>query len=136
MDVKWKPLVLLVEDDPLVRACLALMLKHPSYELIVSDLGENALAIARTFSRPVDVLVTDVVMPRLSGPALALALWQANPFMKTVYISGYLPDAPQLQPLLEREELILFKPFEPEMLIRTVLNALSLTQSASPLALA
>jgi DNA-binding NtrC family response regulator len=124
MDETRMPIVLLVEDDALVRACLAMMLKHSSFELLVCSQGTDALAVSKTLDRAVDVLVTDIVMPKLRGDELAQALRVASPGLKTVFMTGYLPDAPRLQPLIERNEQILYKPFDPDLLIRTVLNAL------------
>lgn len=124
MDETRIPIVLLVEDDALVRSCLALMLKHDAFKLIVCCQGTNAITVARNLDRSVDMLVSDIVMPKMRGDELALALRLITPNLKTLYLTGYLPDAPQIQRLIERNERILFKPFDPALLLRTVLSVL------------
>ncbi|MGD9903089.1 MAG: response regulator [Vicinamibacterales bacterium] len=81
--------VLLVEDDPEVRALFATFLAHAGYEVLEAADGREALDVFEERAGGVDVVVTDVVMPNISGPALAGALRARRPDVKLLYVSGY-----------------------------------------------
>jgi signal transduction histidine kinase/ActR/RegA family two-component response regulator len=103
--------VMLVEDHPLVRAVLERMLESLGHTTSVSEDGMNALALARCPDTPLDVLVTDVVMPRIDGYALAERLRKERPGVGVVLISGYSESA-ALHGLASRSRFVfLRKPF-------------------------
>ena len=81
--------VLLVEDDPEVRGLFATFLRHAGYEVLEAADGREALEVFERRAAAVDVVVTDVVMPNVSGPALAGALRARRPDVKLLYVSGY-----------------------------------------------
>jgi len=81
--------VLLVEDDPEVRALFATFLSHAGYDVLEAADGREALEVFERRAAAVDVVVTDVVMPNVSGPALAGALRARRPDVKLLYVSGY-----------------------------------------------
>ena len=81
--------VLLVEDDPEVRALFATFLRHAGYDVLEAADGREALEVFEQRGAAVDVVVTDVVMPNISGPALAGALRARRPDVKLLYVSGY-----------------------------------------------
>jgi len=81
--------VLLVEDDPEVRALFATFLTHAGYHVLEAADGREALEVFERRAAAVDVVVTDVVMPNVSGPALAGALRARRPDVKLLYVSGY-----------------------------------------------
>jgi PAS domain S-box-containing protein len=81
--------VLLVEDDPEVRALFATFLTHAGYHVLEAADGREALEVFERWAAAVDVVVTDVVMPNVSGPALAGALRTRRPDVKLLYVSGY-----------------------------------------------
>jgi CheY-like chemotaxis protein len=85
------PLVLVVDDDPLVRNILARGLERGGYRVLEVDNAAAALRIARDGSSHVDVLVTDLVMPDMHGADLALAFCEASPDTRVVYVSGLAP---------------------------------------------
>jgi len=107
--------VLLAEDEEAVRELASEFLRSSGYEVIVGKDGLEALELAEQHSAPIDILVTDVVMPRMRGPELAQRLKRANPSLRIVYMSGYLEHesgepfvagAEQLQKPFSRESLL------------------------------
>jgi signal transduction histidine kinase len=107
--------VLLAEDEEAVRELASEFLRSSGYHVIVGKDGLDALELAEQHMAPIDILVTDVVMPRMRGPELAQRLKRAHPAMKVVYMSGYLEheseepfiaDAEQLQKPFSRETLL------------------------------
>ena len=86
------PTVLLVEDDAAVRAVAERMLRRGGYTILSAEHAEHGLDLARAHEGEIDLLVTDVVMPGLSGPELARRLRDLRPGISTLFISGYARD--------------------------------------------
>ena len=80
--------ILLVEDDAGVRAVVGAMLKRLGYRVITASDGSEGLRMLRHDAQPVDLVVTDVVMPRMSGPAMVQALHAVDPDVKVLFMSG------------------------------------------------
>lgn len=110
--------VLLVEDDPLVRALAARSLRENGYTVLAAESGVQALALA-TGATSIDLLVTDVVMPGMSGDDLAAKLREHRPSLRVLYVSGYTETVTVLQPHGEGTAF-LPKPFTPTTLLRKV----------------
>ena len=110
--------VLLVEDEPSVREVATRMLREQGYNVLVAANGDEALNLVR--SRPgesIHLLVTDVVMPRLSGRAVADQLRASRPEMKVLFISGYSDDTLTRHGASPDSNLnFLQKPFSPSLL--------------------
>jgi len=116
--------VLLVEDDPRVRAVALEMLEHSGYTVIEAHHGRHAFNLARAHPGPIDLLLTDVVMPEMSGPGLVRALTAARPRMKVLFVSGYPDDAfRQYQPDMQGAAFLV-KPFTLEKLLGKVREVL------------
>jgi two-component system, cell cycle sensor histidine kinase and response regulator CckA len=81
--------ILLVEDEPAVRALVRDVLVEWGYRVIAAASGDEALRLARSVETPIDLLLTDVIMPRMNGSALATRLVAARPGLKVLYMSGY-----------------------------------------------
>src|SRR3546814_2888207 len=81
--------LLLVEDEDAVRAFSARALRNKGYNVLEANSGETALEILASQEAPIDLLVTDVVMPRLDGPSLVREVRQTRPDLKVIFISGY-----------------------------------------------
>lgn len=84
-----KVTVLLAEDERALRVTVAELLRDSGHEVIVAADGEQALSIATGRSEPIDLLVTDVIMPRLGGLELATALRERNPELAVLFMTGY-----------------------------------------------
>jgi PAS domain S-box-containing protein len=109
--------VLLVEDDPNVRAVVMRELAGRGYEVTEATDGENALERARRATSPFDAVITDLAMPRMDGLALARHLSESHPALPVLFISGH-PDDQAMQQILESDRPLLQKPFTGEELIR------------------
>jgi CheY-like chemotaxis protein len=126
-DGKVEGTLLLVEDDASVRDVAMRLLELAGYRVLVAQSGEEALELAAT-AGAIDLLLTDVVMPGLSGRELADALTQVRPGLKVLYMSGYTEDAVVQRGVLAGEVALLQKPFTKDGLlaaIRTVLFPLA-----------
>jgi two-component system, cell cycle sensor histidine kinase and response regulator CckA len=107
--------VLVVEDQDLVRTYVVQALKHYGYKVIEATNGENALQTAATLSEPVHVLLTDIVMPKMSGPDLAERLRMGCPRLRVLYMSGYTNDS-HASFLESPGSAFIQKPFKPDKL--------------------
>jgi PAS domain S-box-containing protein len=114
--------ILLVEDDDAVRLLARVVLADAGYEVVQARDGEEALR--RHAAAPADLLLTDVLMPRMSGPELAARIRDAHPGMPVVLMSGYAADAVEDGALLPPRTLFLQKPFDPDTLRAAVSEAL------------
>ncbi len=122
--------VLLVEDDMGLRTVLARVLGRQGYRVLDASSGAAAMGLASRHGGPIHVLVTDLVMPELSGLDLARLLKPTRPGMKVIYISGY-PDTSVVQPAVnDLQAVLLQKPFGPEALLRTVRSVLDAEEPA------
>jgi two-component system cell cycle sensor histidine kinase/response regulator CckA len=115
--------VLLVEDDGAVRAMARQALAAQGYSILEAADGKEALRVDEEHQGPIHLLVTDVVMPRLSGRQLAERLTRRRPELRVVYMSGYTNDAVLLRGVTP-DTSFLHKPFTPMALARTVRLAL------------
>jgi two-component system, cell cycle sensor histidine kinase and response regulator CckA len=118
--------VLLVEDEPGVRALAETVLKKLGYKVLVAESGEAALGIWGERQGSIDVLLTDVIMPQMSGGELAHKLREMSPRLKILFMSGYTDDMIASHGLLAGETQLIQKPFTAEALgrkLRGVLDA-------------
>jgi len=103
--------VLLVEDEEAVRNLTRRVLEHHGYAVLSAPTGEAALALSRSRPGLIHLLLTDVVMPGMSGPELAGQLTLERPGMRRIYMSGYAATALEQRILLDRDSAFLQKPF-------------------------
>jgi two-component system, cell cycle sensor histidine kinase and response regulator CckA len=117
--------LLLVEDEATVRTLIARALRELGYTIVELANGEEAVQYVETHPREhFDLLLTDVVMPRLGGEQLAERLVADDPALKVLFISGYTDGAKLRQGRFQAEQLILSKPFAPSLLARQLRAAL------------
>ena len=116
--------VLVVEDEEAVRKITRRVLQGRGYEVLEAASGEEAIRISESTADPIDLLVTDVVMPRLNGPELATRLLVSRPGLKVLYLSGYADDAVFRHGILDSSAKFLQKPFSADALARTVRSVL------------
>jgi PAS domain S-box-containing protein len=112
--------ILLVEDDPSVRELTQRLLSASGHTVLPARDGEEALRIEAGHAGDIHLLLTDVLMPKLSGPDLAQRLVRRRPAMKVLYISGFGHQMAVASRLVRRQTAFLKKPFTPEMLALTV----------------
>ncbi|GMV43005.1 MAG: hypothetical protein AMXMBFR64_47210 [Myxococcales bacterium] len=116
--------VLLVEDEDMVRELAWRALEMHGYRVMETGRPEEALAILRDFEGTIDIMVTDVVMPVMSGGALAQHASMLRPTMRVLFMSGYTDDAIVHHGINDRRHAFLQKPFTPSDLARMVRSVL------------
>lgn len=116
--------ILLVEDEDNIREPATEILEAQGYTVLPARHGAEALEIAGRHAGPIDLLITDVVMPRLSGSRLTAALASTRPETRVLYISGYPEDAIAHHGVLEPRHRFLQKPFPPGVLLAAVREVL------------
>jgi PAS domain S-box-containing protein len=112
--------VLLVEDEDSVRQLVRETLESRGYHLLEAANGKDALALAAAYPDPIHLVITDVVMPGLSGHELAQQLLAARPTLKVLYLSGYAQEAFSTPAAAEAQKTFLQKPFTLQSLTRKV----------------
>jgi PAS domain S-box-containing protein len=112
--------ILLVEDDEIMRSLTRQLLQEHGYTVVEADDGKSALEWAESHPQPVDLLLTDVVMKRMSGPELVERLHASRPALKIVYMSGYTGELIAEREMLQRGITLLEKPFSRTALLNTI----------------
>ena len=116
--------VLLVEDDQSVRTLTRILLETNGYTVLDAGGIEEALKIVRDHSGPIQLLLTDVVMPEMGGSDLAARVLALRPETRVIYMSGYTDDVVVRHGLVAEGLSFLQKPFTPEALARKVREVL------------
>jgi PAS domain S-box-containing protein len=116
--------ILLAEDESVVRELVREILRHRGYRVLEARDVTEARRISESHPDVIHLLLTDVVMPRMSGRELALSLAPLRPAMRVLYMSGYTDDAVVLHAIIEAKAAFLQKPFTPVALARKVRDVL------------
>ncbi len=124
MTARGTETLLLVEDEPGVRSLATLVLQTDGYTVLEAKHGGEALLLCEQFRGKIHMLVTDVIMPQMSGPQLAERLSIVRPNLKVLYLSGYTDDAIVHHGVLNPDTPFLQKPFSPTALARKVREVL------------
>jgi len=126
--VRGTETILIVEDEEGVRKVLVEMLTHQGYQVLVAASGGEALELFHRHRGPLDLLITDVIMPKMSGRELADQLRISRPDLKVLFVSGYTDTAIVNHGILEPGTVFLQKPFTPEQLTTKVRDILEGTE--------
>ena len=118
--------VLLVEDEDMVRKLASELLEESGYVVLEANGGEQALNLCKEHKEPIDLLITDVVMPRISGKEVAEQLRTIHPETKVLFMSGYTDEAIVHHGIVDSDIAFIQKPFSERALaqkVRDVLDA-------------
>ena len=124
--------VLLVEDEEGVRTLSVHVLENCGFTVLEARDGVEALRVAGQHHGRIDLLVTDVVMPRMGGRKVAEHLVTVHPDVKVLYVSGYTDDTVVRHGILEGQVAFLQKPFSPASLVLTVRKVLDKKSEGKP----
>ena len=116
--------VLMAEDESAVRNVAQVMLHRMGYDVLTAANADEALSVAASHPGPIDLLLTDVIMPGMNGRQLAERLTAARPGLRVLYMSGYTDDSLVQHVVLRSDASYLQKPFDAETLARKVRQAL------------
>jgi two-component system, cell cycle sensor histidine kinase and response regulator CckA len=120
--------ILIAEDEPLVRNMTRHILELSGYKVLEASSGPAAIEVCKAYSGPVHLLLTDVVMPHMSGPRLSEEITNIRPEIKTLFMSGYTDNAIVHQGVLKEGMPFLQKPFTPDALsqkVRRILDSVA-----------
>jgi len=116
--------ILVVDDEAGIRGLVRKILKREHYHVLEAGSAEDALTIAVSRAAPIDLLLTDVMLPGLSGPDLARRMYEASPALRVLYISGYTDDPSVEAGQYPPGSQFLAKPFTLNALLRAVRETL------------
>lgn len=103
--------VLVVEDDDTLRKTMCLGLKRFGYCVLEAPDGEHAVALAQSLDTPIDLLMTDVVMPGMDGTEVASTIARMRPSMRVLFTTGYFDNEALMDAANRHEIHVLLKPF-------------------------
>jgi CheY-like chemotaxis protein len=113
-----------VEDEPALRELTCVLLGDAGYTVLESSGVDDAIETAKDLQRRIDLLLTDIVMPRLDGRELANQLVSLRPNLKVLYMSGYTDDVIAHRGNLTQGTVLVQKPFTKSTLLRKVRETL------------
>jgi signal transduction histidine kinase/CheY-like chemotaxis protein len=122
--LRGSEVVLLVEDDVAVRKLVHKVLSKHGYTVLHTDSPREAIAVSERYDGQIDLLLTDVVMPEMSGRELSDLLSARRPTMQTLYMSGYVEEAIGQHGVLDEGIAFIGKPFAPDLLVRKLRTVL------------
>ena len=117
--------ILLAEDSGSLREMAKEYLESVGYTVIESASGKDALERAKAFDGIIHLLLTDIVMPEMSGPELAAQIGALRPGIKTIFTSGYTDDTIARQGILDPAVAFIQKPYRPKALARKIREVLA-----------
>jgi two-component system cell cycle sensor histidine kinase/response regulator CckA len=112
--------ILVVDDEEPIRELVRQHLEGVGYRVLVAENGLSALTLSQRHHGPIHLLLTDVLMPGMTGSVLAGRLAATRPETKVLYISGYTPSTTVHHSIVDQDTALLPKPFTQETLILTV----------------
>jgi CheY-like chemotaxis protein len=124
--IKGSETILLVEDELSIRRLMQSMLRICGYTVLDAPDGREALKIFEGIESPIDLLITDVVMPKMGGRELAKRIVGVRPKTKILFVSGYSEEAVLYQGIFDPGTAFLQKPFTPDSLARKVREVLDM----------
>jgi DNA-binding NtrC family response regulator len=125
-----RPIILVVDDEPVVLQSATTILSRAGYEVFAALDGEAALQFYAAHHGPLHLLLVDVMMPGLNGPALVTRIQERYPELRYLYMSGF-PQAELIEQGMKLDAIVIQKPFMPSTLRRRVREVLDLPPQAA-----
>jgi DNA-binding NtrC family response regulator len=122
--------ILLIEDLAELREMIATILRSKGYKVLQARDGADAVNLAGSHFAPIDLIVTDVIMPKLNGPEAIRQIRMRRPSVKAIYITGY-SDQVLTDEELFSNSLTIEKPFQPDTLLAKIREILDQDQLSS-----
>jgi len=116
--------ILVVEDEESLREVFARILRSKGYRVLSADSGDAAIQLVQEDPEPIHLLLTDVVLPGMTGAEVARILTGMRPALRVLFMSGYTEDAIVRRGVLEHEIDFLAKPFDAQQVLRRVREVL------------
>ncbi len=123
-ELRGSETIMVVEDEEGVRELLRKVLVEYGHTVLEARHGRDALMVAERYERPIQLLITDVVMPEMGGAELAQRMRQERPETKVLYVSGYTNDEVLRRGIRSLGPVFVQKPFTPEDLMQRVRGVL------------
>jgi len=116
--------ILVVDDDPAILALADAILRSVGYHVLLAEGGWRAVQVYESATQSINLLLTDVFMPDLTGPVLAARFRAKNPYLRVLFISGF-HDTEFVQLSMRNGFALLTKPFDTDGLLRAVRHSLA-----------
>jgi len=116
--------ILLVEDEQMVREVTKQLLESCGYRVFEARNAKEALSICETIQEPIDLLLTDIVIPRMNGYELAFRIREKFPNLPVIFVSGYMDQKEHVKKIQDENTFFIQKPFLHESLTNTIANIL------------
>ena len=120
IQLRGKETILFIEDDTGIRNFAARILKEYGYTVLEANDGEHGLSLFKTHKDAIQIIVTDTVMPRMSGKKLAEAVWEISPELPILFTSGYTEEEIVTNSVINEGIAFLSKPYHVEELVRRI----------------
>jgi two-component system cell cycle sensor histidine kinase/response regulator CckA len=124
-----KPSILVVDDESNVRDLIELMLAESGYPVHTAASGREAIQIASDLDNPIDILVTDILMPYMNGKELATRISSMRPYIKVLFVSAYSADILANNNMFPKGADFIRKPFDKHQLLSRIEKIVALSLS-------
>lgn len=121
--------LLIVENEAAIRELLQIAMQKTGYTALTAASGREAISVVRSHPRAIDLVITDVVMPDMTGPELVQQLTLVQPRLRTLFMSGYHNDALGDLGVLPDHVNFIQKPFSPKLIAQKVRDILDAAQA-------
>lgn len=117
--------ILLVDDEPKILSLCRCMLESEGHKVLTADRPDDAITLCKGYDSEIDILITDIILPEMSGKVLSDRLTTMRPLLKTLFMSGYTPDVVTPHGIFTESSSFMQKPFTQEGLTAKIAEILS-----------
>jgi DNA-binding NtrC family response regulator len=132
--IRGSETILVVEDEESFRTMISDALRSNGYTVLECQDGTNCIELAASYDKPIDLMLTDVMLPDVTGGRVAEVILNSRPSMEVLYMSGYTDEYITDLGILRPETTFLEKPFDLDLMLRAVRKALDGARANFPVA--